>query len=82
MSDDWEGKAIYLSHPNDTEFVGLHSTGMTDENGVWRSMEAWLNVYGPDRKFQYSASRIFGPIEEEAENMKQEGWQVVNDWKD
>lgn len=82
MNDDFTTKSIYLEKRGEMAYLGLHSTGMIGEDGEWHSMEAWVNVYGLDRKFQYSASRIFGPIEDESRMFQQEGWKVITDWKD
>lgn len=70
---EWEGKDIFLRKEGENETLGLHSTGMTGDDGQWHSLEAWMNVY-VDGKFKASVARIFGPIEQTAEELKQEGW--------
>lgn len=82
INDDWDSKSIYLSKKGESVYIGLHAVGAIGEDGEWHNMDAWLNVYGLDRKFQYSASRIFGHIEEESVMLQKEGWEVITDWKD
>lgn len=43
----------------------------------WCPMESWINVYDKDRKFLYSASRLYGDIDETLEEFESEGWEVV-----
>lgn len=68
------GKDIYLQK-GDT-IVGLHTYGDEFE-GKFQQMEAHANAYSLDYKFQGSIYRIFGPIEEEAAALKEDGWIVV-----
>lgn len=77
MSDDdfFESKDIFLK--KDDEIIGLHATGYMDENSQFQSMEAWLNVYDLNRKFLYSAARIFGDLEIEAEALEKDGWKII-----
>ena len=70
---EWEQRHIYLRKEGEKETLGLHSTGMTDEDGKFRALEAWMNVY-VDGKFKSSVARVFGPIEEAAEELKANGW--------
>jgi len=76
----WEEKSIYLRKSGEEGFVGLHSTGMTAEGDIWCNMEAYANSYGEDKKFQASIFRIFGPIEDTAEDMIKEGWEIVENF--
>jgi len=80
MNGDWQSKDIYLKHEKEKVFIGLHSTGDYSPDGQWMSLEAWMNLYNPDKSFLCSQSRIFGPIEEVAEELKKEGWTVIGDW--
>lgn len=73
FQDEWESKDIYLRKEGETETLGLHATGITDESGTFQAMEAWMNVY-VDGKFKGSVARVFAPIEEAAEDLKKEGW--------
>lgn len=78
---EWESKGIYLTKEGENQFIGIHSTGMTDEDGNWRSIEAWINTYDMNKKFVASVARCFAPIEDAAEDFKKEGWTVVNNWE-
>jgi hypothetical protein len=79
--DGWESKSIYLRKDGEKGFYGFHAGGMTREDGTWANMEAWVNCYDENKKFIASVSRVFGPIEEAAQGMVDEGWTVVSDWE-
>ena len=81
MNGDWQSKNIYLMHPEADYYVGLHAVGDYDENNQWHNMEAWENIYDLNKKFVCSNARLFGPIEETAEDMKVEGWKEIQDWE-
>lgn len=75
MSDqDFEGKSIYLKKHDD--IVGVHCTGFSTDQG-FEQMEAWVNAYDKEYLFLGSIYRVFGPIEQEAEALKQDGWVEV-----
>lgn len=80
LEEGWESRDVYLGKEGEKGFVGLHSSGQTDENGQWHSMESWANMYSETKKFEASIFRIFGPLEEVVEDMEKEGWVVV-DWE-
>jgi hypothetical protein len=79
--DGYESKNIYLRKDGEKGFYGFHSVGMTQEDGTWANMEAWMNCYDENKKFVASVSRVFGPIEISAEEMIQDGWVVVTVWE-
>jgi hypothetical protein len=81
MSDDgsWEFKDAYLRKDGEPGYIGLHATGLTQDDG-FHNLEAWANVYDENKKFKASIFRIFGPIEETVEDMEAEGWVVV-EWE-
>ena len=77
-------KDIYLKRGN--ELIGIHTYGYPSEatfgddptvKPYFAQMEAWINAYTEDYKFIASISRVFGPIEETAEELKAEGFVVV-----
>lgn len=82
MDSPWQSKNLYLSHPKEKDIIGLHAVGDYDENGAWHNMEAWINMYNKDREFKYSAARLFGPIENTANDFFDEGWRLIPDWKE
>lgn len=67
----FELKDVYLK--KDEDVIGLHAVGDKTETG-FHQYEAWANLYDPSFKFLGSIYRIFGPIEEEADNLKKDGW--------
>ena len=71
LNDGWAAKDIYLKKGEDV--LGLHMTGMFTDKGII-PMEAWANAYNSTFKYLGSIYRIFGPIEEEAEALKEDGW--------
>lgn len=71
---DFDSKDIYLKKGDDV--VGLHTFGDNTECGFMQ-MEAWANAYDLKFKFLGSIYRIFGPIEDEAAEMKKDGWVEV-----
>lgn len=79
--DLYEGKSIYMKKDGDPDFIGIHGTYMKDGTDL-HLMESWLNVYNPDKTFKYSAARLFGPIEDVAEEYKKDGWLEVPDFED
>lgn len=80
IDDQYESQEVYLRKDGEKGYIGLHSTGYT-EDGTWHRMESWANMYGENKKFQASIFRIFGPLEETVEDMEKEGWVVVPDWE-
>lgn len=76
---DLESKDIYLAKVGEDGYIGLHEMG-TYDGPDWHRLESWANSYDEHKKFVASISRIFGPIEEAAEDMKAEGWERV-DWE-
>lgn len=68
----FESKDIYLKKGDDV--LGLHTYGDQTEHHGFQQMEAWCNAYDADFKFLGSIYRIFGPIEEEAAELKKDGW--------
>lgn len=68
---DYESKSIYLK--KDDDIIGLHATMAPTEDGLIQ-MEGWCNAYSNDFKYIGSIYRIFGPIEEEAAELKKDGW--------
>lgn len=75
--DGWESKDIYLAKEGEKGYVGLHESGMTDEDGTWRRMEGWVNMYDENRKFVASVSRMFGPVETAAKEIGEDGYKEV-----
>lgn len=78
----WEGLSVYLTKEGEQGFYGIHATGMTDEDGSFKSLEAWINLYDEKKKFVASVSRLFGPIEDAAEDMIKDGYHIVEDFED
>lgn len=72
--EGYEGKSIYLK--KDGDVLGLHAEGFMTDQG-FQQIEAWCNAYTAQYKFMGSVFRLFGPIEQEAEEMKKEGWVVI-----
>lgn len=77
IGEGLEMKDIYLSKDGEEGFVGLHETGFTNEKAEWCFMEAWGNYYDKNKKFICSAFRVFGPIEEAAEDFLKDGYVTV-----
>jgi hypothetical protein len=71
---DLENKDIYLK--NGQDLIGLHTTGVESESGFYQ-YDAWCNVYTNDYKFLRSIYRFHCSIEDEAADLKKEGWVVV-----
>lgn len=80
-NENFDSKDIYLE--KNGEIIGLHTYGHKSGVGTFMTFmqyEAWANLYekkNDERTFVASIYRIFGPIEEEAEALKAEGWVVV-----
>lgn len=68
--DPYTGKDIYLKRGD--EILGLHATMFDDQQ-----MEAFCNAYDVEYKWLGSIFRIFGPIEETAQELKDQGFVVV-----
>lgn len=72
----YQSKDVYLKHPTDPVIIGVHTNGFMCD-GHWNNMEAWINVYNEKREFEYSAARVFGPIEDEVAAFERDGWTVI-----
>jgi len=68
---DYENKNIYLK--KDGDILGLHAYGDSTETG-WQQIEGWCNAYSNDFKFLGSIYRISRPIEDEAQELMEDGW--------
>lgn len=66
----YSSKDIYLK--KDGDIIGLHATMFVDQQ-----MEAWANHYTLVYKYIGSVFRIFQSIEQEAAEMKLDGWVEV-----
>lgn len=72
---DYKTKDIYLKKGEDV--LGLHTYGDETAELGFQQMEAWCNAYDEKFKFLGSIYRIFGPIEEEAAELKKDGWEEI-----
>lgn len=80
MEDMYVGKSYYFKKPGEEGFYGIHATYFIDD--LENPMESWLNMYGEDKKFKYSAARLFGKLEETAEGFRKDGFIEVTDFEE